>query len=236
MLVAIINHALTRHALELKRAFSPHARTIAIDSGSLLTTDEYPQFDVALPNVYYSGLLNAVAEQSAGLDAADPVYICCSDVTVGDPARAIALVREAFSDRRIGSYAPSAHHSDHRQMACERTGRLRVVTFVDGFCFATRAGLLRQLCPIDLQQNLRGWGLEVQLGYLTRRAGQRTVVDDRIEVQHPRSTGYCRREAWRERGAWQARLSSRPRLFHRLARRKVNKHPLTMRLLLALPW
>jgi hypothetical protein len=121
-------------------------------------------------------------------------------------------------------------------MANHGTGGLRRVTFVDGFCFATRAHLLRRLCPIDTQVNLRGWGLEVQFGYLARHTDLRTVVDDSIEVQHPRSTGYCRKAAWRERGAWQARLPARVRLFHRLARRPLAKHPLMMRLLLAPTW
>lgn len=236
MLIAIINHALNAQALHLKRTLSPHARTLAFDSGSALTADDRTGFDVTLANVYYSGLLNAVAIHTALLPPDDPVLVWCSDVTCDDHVRLCALVREAFHEPHIGIYAPSATHSDHPQMRNRHTAGLRRVTFTDGFCFATRASILHRLCPIDTRLNRRGWGLEVQLGYLARVAGWHAVIDDRIEVNHPRNTGYCRDTAWRERGAWQAALPPAPRLFHRLARRPLIKRPLTMRLMLALPW
>jgi hypothetical protein len=236
MFIAVINHALNAQALQLKQIFSRLARTIAIDSGSPLTAAERAGFDLALPNVYYSGLLNAVAEHTALHAPDDPVFIWCSDVTCDDYARLVALARAAFTDPRIGVYAPSAWHSDQAHMRCRRTGGLRHVTFVDGFCFAARNTLLQQLCPIDTRFNRFGWGVELQLAYLAHHGNWQVMIDDRIEVRHPRSTGYCRATACRERGAWQARLPTRPRLFHRLARRSVSKHPLTMRLLLALPW
>lgn len=236
MLVAIINHAHVLQALELKRTFLRHARTIAVDSGSTMTPLERSAFDLALPNVYYSGLLNAVAEQTEHFPPDDPIFIWCSDVTCDDYRRAIELARRAFTRPWIGIYAPSAWHSDQPQMRNRRTGTLRRVTFVDGFCFALRSSILHQLCPVDTSLNRRGWGLEVQLGYIARHHRWCTVVDDRIEVRHPRSTGYCRQAAWRERGAWQAALPPIPRLFHRLARRAIAKRPLTMRLMLALPW
>lgn len=236
MFIAILNHALTRQALELKRRLSPHARTIAIDSGSVLTTEEFAQFDLALPNVYYSGLLNAVAEQTTSFAPDDPIFIWCSDVTCADYSLLVRRAREAFALPHIGIYAPSASHSDQPQMRNRRTGRLRRVTFTDGFCVACRASIFHQLCPVDTTLNRHGWGLEVQLGYIARHHGWHVVIDDGIEVRHPRNTGYCRDAAWRERGAWQAALPRAPRLFHRLARRPLAKQPLTMRLLLALPW
>jgi hypothetical protein len=236
MLLAVINHGLSGQALALKRAFAPHTPALAIDSGSALTSVERAAFDLALPNVYYSGLLNAVATASANLPADEPVFIWCSDVTAPDYERACALAADALARPDVGTYAPSAWYSPHRQMWNRRSGALRAVTFVDGFCFATRASLLRQLCPIDTKRNRLGWGLDVQLGYLTRHARLRAVVDDRLEVRHPQSTGYSRPAAGRERGAWQAQLPREPRWFHRLARHKLNKHPLTMRLILSFPW
>ncbi len=236
MFVAILNHGHVAQALELKRAFLPHARTIAIDSGSTLTPLERSGFDLALPNVYYSGLLNAVAERTEHFAPDDPIFIWCSDVTCDDHSRMIELARRAFTRPWIGIYAPSASHSDQPQMRNRNTGTVRRVTFVDGFCFAVRSSILHQLCPIDTRLNRRGWGLEVQLGYIARHHRWSTVIDDRIEVQHPRHTGYSRADAWRERGAWQAALPPMPRLFHRLARRPLAKKPLTMRLMLALPW
>ncbi len=236
MVVAILNHALTEQALALKRTFSALARTLAIDSGSTLTPDQRAAFDLALPNVYYSGLLNAVAEQTEMLPPDDPVLVWCSDVTCDDYARTCAVIREAFAGSHIGIYAPCSTHSDQPQMLNRRSGGMRRVTFVDGFCFAVRSSILQQLCPVDTRLNRRGWGLDVQLGYIARHHGWHVVVDDRLQVNHPRSTGYSRTDAWRERGQWQAALPPASRLFHRLARRSFAKRPLTMRLMLALPW
>lgn len=59
MLVAIINHGLVAEALVSAQARAlPHGATIVIDSGSELTPSERMQCDFALPNVFYSGLLN----------------------------------------------------------------------------------------------------------------------------------------------------------------------------------
>ena len=217
MHVAIINHEHTAAALALKAAFAPHAEVLALDSGSNLTTAERSQFDLALPNVYYSGLLNAVAESTAGLDDNDVVYLWSSDVSHGDYAAAVSRAREAFLDPGVGTYAPSAWFSGHRQMWNKRTGGLRPVTFVEGFCFATRAGVLRRLCPVDTSVNALGWAVDIQLGYLTRRSALRTVVDDRLEVRHPRSTGYSTRAAALQRRAWLAQLPAGARRFHRVA-------------------
>jgi hypothetical protein len=236
MFVAVINHALTAQARHLKRSFAGHAHTIAIDSGSSLTSADRADFDVALPNVYYSGLLNEIERQASSLGANDPVYIWCSDVAVSDHGEAISLADAAFTDPTIGTYAPSAWHSFHGQMRNRGTGRLRTVSFVDGFCFATRVSVLRELCPIDTRVNIRGWGLEVQIGYLTRRAGLRTVIDDRIEVRHPSTTGYSRDTANAERVDWRKRLPAPAWLFFQLATRRFVKQSLGMRLLLALPW
>lgn len=236
MVVAILNHALTEQALALKRTFSVHARTLAIDSGSALTPEQRAAFDLALPNVYYSGLLNAVAEQTQTLPPDDHVLVWCSDVTYDNYDRMCAVIREVFAAPRLGIYAPCGTHSDQPQMRNRHSGGLRRVTFVDGFCFAVRSSILQQLCPVDLRLNRRGWGLDVQLGYIARHHGWHVVVDDRVQVNHPRSTGYSRSDAWRERGQWQAALPPAPRLFHRLARRAFAKRALTMRLMLALPW
>lgn len=236
MLIAILNHEHTAAALALKRTFAACGPVVALDSGSTLTAAERAGFDVALPNVYYSGLLNAVAGLAAGLGDEEPVYCWASDVSYPDLAQALARAREAFADPAVGTYAPSAWYSGHPQMRQQRTGRLRRVLFVEGFCFATRAGLLRQLGPIDMAVNSHGWGIDIHLGYLTRRAGLRSVVDDRLRVGHPRSTGYSATTAARQRAAWTARLPRGARWFHRLASIDLLKRLPGTRAVLALPW
>jgi hypothetical protein len=236
MLVAIINHAQTAAALALKQAFSAQATTVALDSGSTLSDAERAGFDRALPNVYYSGLINAVAELAAPLGDDEPVYVWASDVSVGDPGRAVALAQEAFENPQIGTYAPSAWFSGHAQMWNHRTGRLRRGTFAEGFCFATRAAVLRALCPIDTRINAFGWGLDLQIAFLTRQRRQYVVIDDRIEVSHPKSTGYSTSEAQRQRQAWVAGLSPRARRYHRVASWGWTRQPPLTALVHSLPW
>ncbi len=217
MLFIIINHRHNQATIALKAAFSPHADVLAIDSGSDLTPAERPHFDLALPNVYYSGLLNAAAEATGTRPDDEIVYVWCSDVSHESASAVLARASEAFADPRVGTYAPSAWFSGHPQMWNKHTGALRHVPFVEGFCFATRAGLLRELCPIDLSLNAMGWGIDMHLGYLTLRRARRTVVDDRIEVKHPRSTGYSKSIAGQQRIAWTAALPPAARRFHRIA-------------------
>jgi hypothetical protein len=217
MLLVIINHGQNQAAIALKAAFAPHTEVLAIDSGSNLSPDERSHFDLTLPNVYYCGLLNAAAHASRTRPADEVIYFWSSDVSYDSPARALASAAEAFTDSRTGTYAPSAWFSGHRQMWNKQTGKLRRVSFVEGFCFATRAGLLRELCPIDTNVNAMGWGIDMQLGFLTLRRGQRSVVDDRIEVKHPQSTGYSTLVAKQQRTAWLATLPSSVRRFHRIA-------------------
>jgi hypothetical protein len=217
MLFTIINHRHNQASIALKAAFAPHVDVFLIDSGSDLSPAELPHFDLALPNVYYCGLLNAAAHAARSRPADEVIYLWSSDVSHDFPAAVLARATEAFADPRVGTYAPSAWFSGHAQMWNKHTGALRPVPFVEGFCFATRAGLLRELCPIDTSLNAMGWGIDMQLGYLTLHRAQRTVVDDRIEVKHPKSTGYSTSIAQQQRAAWSANLPPAARRFHRVA-------------------
>ena len=236
MFVAIINHGLVEQTLELKRRISMYSPTEAIDSGSELTPAQSAGFDVCLPNVYYSGLINAVALRTAALSPDQPVLIWCSDVTCDALGRLFGLLESSFDDPTVGSYAPSAWYSYFKHMHRGRKERVRPVTFVDGFCFATRVRFLRQLCPIDTTLNMRGWGLEVHLGYLVQRAGMKTVIDDRIQVAHPPSTGYSTTTAADERRNWVEHLPQGARVFHRLANHRFGRASLGMKALLRIAW
>lgn len=236
MLIAIINHEQNAAALALRQAFAPHARAVAIDSGSRLTDEERRGFDRTLPNVYYCGLINAVAEFAAPLGDAEPVWVWASDVSAEDHGRAVALAADAFNDPKIGTYAPSAWFSGHPQMWNRGTGRCRRATFAEGFCFATRAAVLRALCPIDTQVNALGWGVDLQLAFLTRQRRQHVVIDDRVQVSHPQSTGYSTDAAQRQRMAWLAGLPPRARRYHRVASWGWTKRPPFTAWVESLPW
>jgi hypothetical protein len=214
LLVAVVNHGHADAALALGRAFRSAAEVVLIDSGSSLSPDQARGFDLVLPNVYYAGLLNAAAALAARLRA-DHLYLVCSDVRFSDCALAVRRAEAAFDRPGVGVYAPSARGSVHRQMSGRAGGRLRPVAFVDGFCFAARCDLLRELCPVDTALNALGHGLDVQLGYLAMRRGLASVVDDELTVEHPLGSGYHQGEARRQWRRWaRTALTARARLFH----------------------
>ena len=172
MQIVTINHNCTSRVKEHRKGFSPHCNFFAIDSGSDLKPDEKEYFDQLLPNVYYSGLINAAYEQFKEQSDDFVVYFVCSDVEFSNYQKAVEGVQQAFADPQIGVYAPCANASSHKQMISGNGKGLREVIFVEGFCFAVRLGLLRQMCPVDLSVNKIGWGLDIFLGYLAIKNGQ----------------------------------------------------------------
>ena len=236
LLVAVVNHEHTAGAAALVRGFAPHADVLAIDSGSKLAEGERDLFALRLPNVYYSGLINAACEAASGMPDKEVLYFICSDVAVDDCGRAAELARRAFADPRLGLYAPSANESGHPQMLHRGSGGLRPAAFVEGFCFAVRLSLLAQMCPVDVSVNRLGWGLDKYLGYLALRAGLETAVDDRLTVRHRGICGYSTREARQQHDAWFAGRSRAARRFQALSSVSWCKTNPGLRLLKALPW
>lgn len=234
MLVAVINHALNDRAIRLKERLSEFVDVIAIDSGSELTDSQRSHFDLALPNVYYAGCLDAATEYAVR-HGYSHLWIWASDVDCEDMKQALDCGMAAFAEGDLAVYAPSATYSFHRQMA-PRLGRgLSRVSFADGFCFAATCALLRQACA-DFNGNKYGFGFDIHLGFLALRKGLKACVDHRYCVRHPQGAGYSVVAATREWKEWQRRQPMITRLFHRLARKRWLKSPLGILMLTALPW
>lgn len=234
LLIAVINHGLNNKALALKAAFSPYASTIAIDSGSNLTEAQRQSFDICLPNVYYYGCLRAASEYAIQ-NHFTHVWIWASDVTCENPSEVVTLCVNTFTRTNTGVYAPSADYSFHRQMNPKPGFGLSQVSFTDGFCFAACSRLLSQVCA-DFEGNTFGFGMDIHAGLLARLRHQNVIVDHRYQVRHPQGAGYNVAKATQEWKHWCARQPFGTRLFHRLARKRLGKTPIGMRLLLTLPW
>jgi len=234
--VAIVNHDCNEGAAALVQGFRPHGPVAAIDSGSRLEPRHEALFDVRLPNVYYVGLLNEAVRLARLRGERRALYFVCSDVRFRDCGAALRRAEEAFRDPRIGVYAPSATASSHAQMRWRGSGRLRPAIFVEGFCFAARLALLEEMTPVDTSVNRIGWGLDVYLGFLALRRGMRSVVDDRITVEHPRTSGYARQEARSQRDRWFERQDPRARRFQRLTGNTLAKTRVGYELVSRLPW
>ena len=234
LLMVVINHGLNQRALSLKRQFQNYLPTIALDSGSVLSAEQRTQFDLCLPNVYYTGCLRAASEY-AMKEGYSHVWIWASDVDCSEPAKAVRLCRETFAHTPADVYAPSADYSFHPQMAPRPGLGLKRVTFTDGFCFAARSELIARACD-DFKGCVYGFGVDIQLGMLARKRHRHVYVDHRYQVDHPQGAGYSVRKATDEWHAWRRRQSVQTWLFHRLARKRFSRTPVGMKLLLSLPW
>lgn len=243
MFVAILNHKLNDETVRMVEGFRPYAEVFAIDSGSEPEPRHYPYFGRMLPNVHYSGMVNAACE--ALRDGSDQtlVYLITSDVRIDAYDRLIALTKEAFQDPRVGVYAPSVvpGGSIHQQMIHRSAGGLRRVVWTDGFCFAMRATVLRRIYPIDTSLNRIGWGIDLYLSYMARRLGMDAVVDDRVIVghtpgpNHPDPVRYDA-DARRQFNAWFESLSPAARRFRRIALCRPLKGRFGAFLVRQIPW
>lgn len=213
MLVVIVNHAHTAQTLSLRQRFPEDVEVLAIDSGSDLTDAERGAFDLALPNVYYGGLINAAGAQLTERGAEALLFIT-SDVQIADPAALVARAQAALAHPGVGVYGPSSWGSGHPQMHPRSRDALREVVFVEGFCFAVTAEVFREVYPVDVDLNRMGWGIDLHLGHAAYQRGLTCVVDDGLEVEHPMDCGYDTRVA---RAQYLAYLEAHGlRRFHRL--------------------
>jgi len=230
--VAVLNHNRTRDAIAIRALFAPHAPCVLIDSGSALGPSERESIDIALPNVHYSGMLREAVRRFA--DARSILFVA-SDVRVADAHELVARAVDALSSHDVGAWAPSAQASAHPSMVYQATKRARRAPFVEGFCFAAKMDLLGEL-PIDTELNSIGWGLDVHLGYLAACRRSRCLVDDRVQVFHPRGSAYDKADARMQRDAWYAERSASARLFRRLTGFRSSHNERIATLIAGLPW
>lgn len=234
----VFNHGLAEAALALRDVLRESTSAIAVDSGSKLTDRERDAFDVCLPNVYYSGLMNVAVEHAIanGAQDDDALLVVCSDVGVADARRLVERACAAFERADVGVYAPALSESPHRSMRSRGRGELRDVMFVEGACFAARIGLFRDFCPVDTSTNAFGWGLDRHLGYVARRKRMRCVVDDGIVVRHENRSGYDRSKARRARDIWLRQMPREARLYAWLSAKFWSHTRVGAALMNALPW
>lgn len=219
ILVSIVNHENTSNALTLARGFGERAETMLIDSGSRLTDGEKEQFDVVLPNVYYSGLFNETKRIVSARADVDILLFICSDVLIQDPAFVVDRMAHVFSDPAVGGYTPSNTGSGHPFCQKQETSGLREIPFVDGFILGIRRSVLDRIPFVDLDVNPLGWGVDVYAGYVAASMRLRTVVDDLASVHHPPGSGYDRQRAFGEMLQWLAVHGDGSHRYFRLYRR-----------------
>jgi len=178
--VSVANHNFNKNAIALKHQFLKYFKhTVIIDSGS---TNKDKEIDICLPNVYYTGLWNESVKTA--IERKTPwLLFCASDIHIPD-------INIAINDN-IGTYSASVDQASRFSLSeqlNQNTNNIRAVGYVEGFFFLSRVDILKIIYPVDAKENLIGYGIDTVIGYLTRKLGFKSVVDDRYTIHHPKST------------------------------------------------
>lgn len=197
VLTCITNHNNNKNALHLRNRFSGYYETIIIDSGS---NSVEPEFDVKLPNVYYSGLFNESVRQCR-LRGKRYLFHIASDVYIRCFKKIYGIVSRLSDD--ICIWAPSSRGQSLPHCKNKGSGQLRDIPFADGFTFLADLAICDIVYPVDRMSNKHGYGIDIILGYNCIKINRkRCVIDDRVEVHHREGSGYCQDEALKTMYRW----------------------------------
>jgi len=198
ILCIVANHNYNKNATYLKEALSKYYDTLILDSGS----DTPPKNSLKLKNIYYSGLLNKAYEIAKNRKYQYLLFIC-SDVLISpDEAEKMFSRLSTIDLGKIGIYSPSSRGLSHLFCKNKSTGSLREVPFTEGFMFLCDLGILENICPINTELNIYGWGIDIVQAFFAKEKNKLCVIDDNVEVEHLTGTGYSRESAKLEMFNW----------------------------------
>jgi glycosyltransferase involved in cell wall biosynthesis len=198
ILCSIVNYNDTDNALKLRTDLSRYFDTVVFDSGSKKTSKKF----INLGNVYYSGLINNAYTCAKALGY-NYLFFICSDVEF--PPEEIQKMIHSLKSielNTIGIYSPSSKGRSHIFCKQKFNRGLRSVPFTEGFIFIADLKVLDEFMPVNLHENLYGWGLDLAKGYFSRKLDKLCVIDDAVSVYHPESTGYSNQKAEEDMWHW----------------------------------
>lgn len=199
----ILNHNHLGHSIHLHELLSPIFECKIIHNGPPIRDYEkkYPE----LVNVIecpsgYSHAMDAANADFLNSDATHALYIC-SDVVLHQKIYAEALFY-SMPYKNIGMVSPSIVGKcwEHMQQK-EYPFKNREVPFCEGIVFMVEKSIIRD-CGTLTPDNIYGWGVDIWLGYLTKKAGMISVVRDNISVIHPSGSSYDTASARSEMIRW----------------------------------
>lgn len=203
ILCCIFNHDENEKAIGWSERLSPWFKTLILDSGS--NPPCVHPTAVTLDNIYYSGLVNE-AWRRAKEGNFPWVVILTSDLEIS-PENEFPLVRKIERISRstnVGLYQPANARkgTSHIHSSYKWPPIIRRSWFQEGWFHMVRVDLLDKICPIDLNINRLGWGIDVALSYFSIMSRRLILVDSGVTVEHPGGTGYNREEAERQMWQW----------------------------------
>jgi hypothetical protein len=204
VLCSIVNHNHNDNTLSLYKLFINYFDTVILDSGS----SKAPENAIKYSNIYYSGLLNEAYSIAKKYNYPYLLFIC-SDVIVDQIAAIKLFDRLIKTDlAKIGVYSPASTGESHIFCKKMTDDELREVPFVEGFMFLCDIEILDCFCPIDTKENLYGWGLDIAKSYFSKKKNKLCVIDDNVEVEHMKGTGYSKEIAGYEMLTWVRTLNN----------------------------
>ena len=163
-------------------------------------------------NLYFAGGVNFVVDMiSTTFPTCDVAWILNDDLEGVTPEMGERLYGVMERHPSIAMLSPS-YNSSHPPTQPHGSGFFRFVSHVDGAAHMIRLSAFRAVGGYDAA-NFPGWGCDLSLCLVLRRAGWLLAVDDREEVVHDWQRGTAHNDpAIREvyqGGGWQNRLISK---------------------------
>lgn len=205
ILCCIFNHNCNQGAIGWYERLRSDFDTVILDSGSEPACVH--EGAVLLDNIYYSGLMNK-AYSLAKERGCRWLMIVTSDIEIDDKntSALISSMKEISGTSNVALYQPSCRWSCRGralyQSMCHFTGGVRKVNFQEGWFHLVRTDVLAEIMPVDCNVNRFGWGIDLALSHIARIRRLLVLVDDRVNVLHPKGTGYNRDAALSQMRAW----------------------------------
>ena len=98
------------------------------------------------------------------------------------------------SKLKWGVYAPNIKGSSS-ELHVSKLGKVAnssyaIVSLTDSIVFGLHPSVIKRLSEVDLSQNIYGWGIDVLFCAISRSFHLFNLVDESVEVTHPKGTGY----------------------------------------------
>lgn len=128
----------------------------------------------------------------------------------------------------IGIWAPTIRGT---QAEIERTRiasipgtTLHMCAQTDAICFAITQPVMERMRRADYSQNVYGWGIGAMMISSAYCSGLLVVVDGSVIVHHPVSSGYSRKEAFRQAVSFLRQLTHQEAVMYKLLVTFIQKH------------
>ncbi len=196
VLFCIFNYRHAKNSERLYKLIHRDFNCFILDSKSDERPDAMNGDTKYFDNIYYGGLYNAAVRFTNDMHC-KYLFFICGDVIMDKRNYMVlrdVLLNEDFSD--VGVYAPSHMASSFtlfKSGYCKGTFAKREVAAIEGILSLINIEVLNGAFPCEY--NKHGWGIDGVVAYLAKKQGLKIFVDDRIQIYHPKGTGYNSEEA-----------------------------------------